>query len=156
MVLSAAALSGCASIVGKSEYPVSINSIPAGANFVVTNKAGQKVHSGITPSSVTLKSSAGHFKGESHTIEVSKEGYSTKTYTLTSGVSGWYWGNILLGGIVGLLIVDPATGAMYKLPDHVEVPIEAKTASVNGASALTIATIDSLTEAQIAHLQKVQ
>jgi hypothetical protein len=30
-------------------------------------------------------------------------------------LNGWYAGNILIGGIVGLLIVDPATGAMYKL-----------------------------------------
>ncbi len=30
-------------------------------------------------------------------------------------LNGWYWGNILLGGIIEMLIVDSATGAMYKL-----------------------------------------
>ncbi len=30
-------------------------------------------------------------------------------------VNGWYFGNILLGGVLGMLIIDPATGAMYKL-----------------------------------------
>lgn len=30
-------------------------------------------------------------------------------------IDGWYFGNILLGGLFGMLIVDPATGAMYKL-----------------------------------------
>ena len=32
-----------------------------------------------------------------------------------SKVEGWYWGNILFGGLIGMIIVDPATGAMYKL-----------------------------------------
>lgn len=31
-------------------------------------------------------------------------------------MDGWYWGNILFGGLIGMLAVDPATGAMYKLP----------------------------------------
>lgn len=30
-------------------------------------------------------------------------------------MNGWYVGNILFGGVLGLLIIDPATGAMYSL-----------------------------------------
>lgn len=30
-------------------------------------------------------------------------------------MNGWYIGNLLFGGIIGLLIVDPATGAMWTL-----------------------------------------
>jgi len=30
-------------------------------------------------------------------------------------VDGWYFGNVLFGGLIGILIVDPATGAMYTL-----------------------------------------
>ncbi|MBK9107742.1 MAG: hypothetical protein IPM92_05015 [Saprospiraceae bacterium] len=30
-------------------------------------------------------------------------------------IIGWYWGNILFGGLLGILIIDPITGAMYKL-----------------------------------------
>ncbi len=88
--LSVAMLSGCSSIVSKSNYSVDINSSPNGANFIVTNRSGQKVHSGVTPSSVDLKSSSGYFKGETYTILLNKEGYSTKTYTLTSSLDGWY------------------------------------------------------------------
>lgn len=156
VVLSVAILSSCASIIGKSEYSVAINSNPDGAKFLVTNRSGQKVHSGVTPASVTLKSSAGYFKGETYTIELNKEGYSPKTYTLTSGVDGWYWGNILLGGLIGMLIVDPATGAMYDLPDRVDVSIDPQSASINATKDLTIATIDSLTKEQISRLKRIQ
>lgn len=30
-------------------------------------------------------------------------------------LNGWYFGNLLLGGVIGMLIVDPATGSMWKL-----------------------------------------
>lgn len=29
-------------------------------------------------------------------------------------MDGWYLGNILIGGLIGMLIVDPASGAMYR------------------------------------------
>ena len=34
--------------------------------------------------------------------------------TLTRGTSGWIWGNIVFGGIVGLA-VDAISGSLYKL-----------------------------------------
>lgn len=42
-------------------------------------------------------------------------GYEEKIIPLECTLNGWYAGNIFLGGIIGFLIVDPATGAMYKL-----------------------------------------
>lgn len=153
--LSAVVFSGCASIVSKSEYAVAINSNPDAARFSITNRAGQKIHSGVTPASINLKSSSGYFKGETYTIELEKEGYSPKTYTLTSSVNGWYFGNILFGGLIGMLIVDPATGAMYKLPERVDVPFDQKLAFTNPGN-LTIATIDSLSQEQVARLQRIQ
>ncbi|WP_174263189.1 CsgG/HfaB family protein [Citrifermentans bemidjiense] len=38
-------------------------------------------------------------------------------------MNGWYWGNIVFGGVIGLLIVDPATGAMWKMDDTLMVPL---------------------------------
>ncbi|WP_137805534.1 hypothetical protein [Pseudomonas sp. G(2018)] len=108
--------SGCASIVGDSKYPVNVSSTPSGANFTVQNKDGVVVHSGSTPNSVTLPSGRGYFKGETYTITFKKEGYADTTAKLDTSMSGWYWGNILFGGLIGMLVVDPMTGAMYKLP----------------------------------------
>jgi hypothetical protein len=144
-------LCGCSSIVSKSEYPVAINSSPDQATFIIKNRAGQEIHSGITPQTVTLKSSAGFFKGESYSIALNKEGYSEKQFTLTSTVDGWYFGNILFGGLVGMLIVDPATGAMYKLPPSVDVNFDEAPLAAN-TDELIIGTLDSLTEEQKARL----
>lgn len=156
IALSTVILSSCSSIISKSEYSVAIDSSPDGANFVVTNQTGQKIHSGVTPSSVTLKSSSGYFKGETYTIVLNKDGYATKTFTLRSSVDGWYWGNILFGGLIGMLIVDPATGAMYNLPNRVDVSIDPEVASTDANKNITIATIESLTEEQISRLKKIQ
>lgn len=76
------------------------------------------VHSGTTPATVTLKSGAGYIDGAEYTIAFKKDGYETRQITLYSSLSGWHWENILFGGVIGLLIVDPLTGAMYKLPEE--------------------------------------
>ena len=152
--LSFVMVTGCSSIVSKSEYSVAVNSAPDGANFTITDRAGQKVHSGITPSSITLKSSAGYFKGETFTIALNKEGFAQKTYTLNSSVDGWYWGNILFGGLIGMLIVDPATGAMYNLPDRVDISLDRSSASAN-KNTLNVVSINSLSPEQLEQLVKL-
>jgi len=53
------ALSGSSSIVSKSEYAVAFASVPEAATFTITDAEGQQVHAGVTPATVTLKSSAG-------------------------------------------------------------------------------------------------
>lgn len=156
IVVVALMLSACSSIVSSSQYAVTINSHPDGAKFVVTNRMGIKVHSGVTPASVTLKASSGYFEGERYTVTFKKEGYSKKSFTLTSSVDGWYWGNILFGGIIGLLIVDPATGAMYNLPDRVDISMDEQNASRSPAKDLTVTTIDSLSDEQLARLVLIQ
>lgn len=50
-----------------------------------------------------------------------------------------------------MLIVDPATGAMYKLPEFVSADMGKPVASAN-ESALTVALIESLSESQRASL----
>lgn len=154
LALSSILLTGCASIVSESSYPVTVSSTPDNAQFVITNRAGQQIHKGITPATVTLKASAGYFKGETYTLVFNKEGLPTKIFTLTSSVDGWYFGNILLGGLIGMLIVDPATGAMYKLPKTVDVTLS-EAVSSSHLSSLTVASVDSLTDKQREQLVKL-
>lgn len=145
-------LSGCSSIVSKSDYAVAIASNPEAANFTVVNRSGVVVHSGVTPTTVTLKSSSGYFKGETYTITFNKEGYPDKVYTMKSGIDGWYFGNILIGGLVGILIVDPLTGAMYSLPERVDVSLDANSTE---KEQLTVASISSLTDDQKSKLVRI-
>lgn len=109
-------VTGCSSIVSESTYPVSVLSSPAGASYEITNESGLVVSSGVTPGQVTLKAGAGYFDGELYRISYKKEGYQDQVTLVDSELDGWYWGNIVFGGLIGMLIVDPATGAMYKLP----------------------------------------
>ena len=105
----------------------------------------------MTPATVTLDSSAGYFKGEAYTITFSKEGYMNQTVTLNSSIDGWYWGNIVFGGLLGMLIVDPATGAMYNLPERVDASLDAS-ADARETGSLRIASVNDLTEAEKSRL----
>ena len=154
-ILTLGCLAGCSSIVSKSEYAVTVASTPSNANFTITNKAGDAVQSGMTPSTITLKSSSGYFAGESYTIKLTKEGYSPKTYTLKSSIDGWYFGNLLFGGLIGMIIIDPLTGAMYNLPARTDISLEPTTGSATSDKTFTIATIDSLTENQKSRLERI-
>lgn len=136
---------GCASIVSDSQYPVTIASNPAGASFEIVDRNGVMVHTGTTPGSVTLKSGAGYFKTASYTITYKKEGFADSVTTLTATMDGWYIGNLLFGGLIGMLIVDPATGAMYKLPESASAELAQQDQPAEG---LTVLEIDALTAEQ--------
>ncbi len=132
LVLSTALMSGCASMVSQTSWPVAVTSNPAGAAFTITNKKGEKVHTGITPSTVQLISRAGYFEGETYTLHFIRAGYSKagiqeKTATLSTSLNHWYWANLLWGPLapIGFLAVDPETGAMFKLPKFFTIDLSA-------------------------------
>jgi hypothetical protein len=43
----------------------------------------------------------------------------------------WYFGNILLGGVIGMLVVDPLTGAMYSLDEDYVVKMSQDNSPAN-------------------------
>ncbi len=57
-------------------------------------------------------------------VTVSMQGYRESTVSITKeGIEGWFWGNILCGGIIGI-IVDLTNGAMHKLgPEYIFVDL---------------------------------
>jgi hypothetical protein len=118
-LLSSALLmnTGCATIFGHSNYKVNINSNPSAANVTITDKKGVEVYKGTTPAMVELKSSAGYFSKAEYHLNFHLNGYDDKTITVTGKLNGWYVGNLLFGGVLGMLIIDPASGAMYKITD---------------------------------------
>ncbi|PPD36777.1 MAG: hypothetical protein CTY18_03045 [Methylomonas sp.] len=113
------AVTGCASIVSSNKNTVAVQSNPAGADFVVANDKGQPVALGTTPLTVTLLSSTSYFDSADYTVDFKKPGYKDGTVKIESGINSWYWGNVVFGALIGFLIVDPATGAMYELPASV-------------------------------------
>lgn len=148
-------LSNCATVFNRTTQPVKVNSQPAGLSFVVTDSEGTKLTSGVTPGEVRLGTSSGYFRGATYTFTFSKGGKTLGTRVLSSHVSGWYAGNILIGGLIGMIVVDPLTGAMYTLPNEVE--FSGQLAKVDHASAgsLAILTVDQLSADQRARLVRL-
>lgn len=105
----------CATIVSKSKYPLAINSNPNGAKVIITNKKGNEIFNGTTPATISLKAGAGFFTPAKYSLKFEMDGYDTKTIPVKMTFDGWYIGNLLFGGLIGILIVDPATGAMWRL-----------------------------------------
>jgi hypothetical protein len=114
---------GCASIVSHSTWPVNVTATPADAEVEIVNESGVVVHKAKAPFTVELKSGRDYFDGEKYTLKASAPGFTDGSLVLDSKVNGWYWGNFIFAGLIGFLIVDPMTGAMYTLPDtaHVEL-----------------------------------
>ena len=54
-------------------------------------------------------------KKEEYKVTFTKDGYAQKVVHISAELDGWYIGNILIGGWLGMLIVDPLSGAMYKI-----------------------------------------
>ena len=122
-------VTSCATIVSKSDYPVTVNSTPSGATVTIRKKSdGSLVSQGTTPHQATLKSGRGYFKSETYLLDFKKPGYPTRTTELAATMDGWYAGNILFGGLIGILIVDPMTGAMWKLNKNVDIDLASRTA----------------------------
>ena len=107
--------SSCATIFGHSTYPVSVNSTPSGATVNITDKKGKVVYNGSSPTIVNLKSSAGFFSKAEYQVKISSNGFAEQIIPVNYKLNGWYFGNILIGGLIGMLIIDPVTGVMWKL-----------------------------------------
>lgn len=122
---------GCASIVTDSTQNVRIDSRPDAAHVTVTDQSGRRVARGETPMSVALDKAAGYFDGQRYEVTLAKEGFDDKTVVLRARPNGWYIaGNLVFGGFIGWLVVDPWTGSMYTLsPGEVSADLRARSAA---------------------------
>lgn len=145
MLILAFVLTGCASIVGKNLFPLTINSNPDGATIVIEDENGKKMFNGTTPATVSLISGESYFHAKSYNITFSKSGYMEQHAVVKATLSGWYWGNIVFGGLIGMLIVDPITGNMWKLPPYVVGNLTQQQTFLNqNQSSLNIVTLDQV------------
>jgi PEGA domain len=117
-------LTACASIMHGTHQDVGITSAPTGAAVTIDS-----VQSGNTPVIAKLTRKANHI------VRVELAGYQPYDLTLTHSVSGWVWGNVAIGGLIGLG-VDAISGGMYKLtPEQLSATLATTThASVSKTS----------------------
>ena len=89
--LAGLCLSACATIIHGMRQEVGISSSPTGAEVWVDN-----VKMGETPVVAKLR------RKDTHTVKLLMPGYQAYETTITRSVSGWVWGNIAIGGLLGL------------------------------------------------------
>lgn len=110
---------GCALIIHGKRQPVNVTSSPAGAEVMVDG-----VSRGTCPTRLNLD------RKSSHTVRIQLEGYQPIEMKLERKMSGWIWGNVLFGGLVGVCI-DVSTGSMYRLtPEQLNATLATKEAAV--------------------------
>jgi len=154
MMASVFLFSSCASIISKSTYPLSINSNPSNAKVSITDKKNQEIYLGNTPANVKLKAGAGFFSKAEYQVKFSSPGYDERIVPITFGIDGWYFGNLFLGGFLGMLIIDPATGAMWKIEtEFLNETLSKSTASIDPE--MKIMNIDEIPENWETHLVRV-
>jgi hypothetical protein len=119
-IACSAVLTACASIVHGTSQNIGISSSPTSASVTVDNMA-----KGQTPFVAKLS------RKDNHVIHIAADGYEPADLTLTRSASGWVWGNLVFGGLIGLA-VDAMTGGLYKLsPEQLNATLAKQTASVS-------------------------
>jgi uncharacterized protein YceK len=98
-------LSSCATIMTGTSSPLSINSNVRDSKIYVDG-----VYSGNAPIMVNLKTK------RDHVIKIEAEGYEPYMTVIKNKASGWVWGNLFFGGVVGL-VIDFASGGLYVLEE---------------------------------------
>ncbi len=123
-------VAGCATIIHGTTQDVGISSTPTGAVVAVDNKP-----LGNTPVIAHLS------RKEHHIVTLKLDGYEPGEMTLTRSVSGWVWGNIVFGGLIGLA-VDAISGGLYKLtPEQLAANLQKKPVSLQKVDGLVYVAV---------------
>jgi hypothetical protein len=123
-------LSSCASIVNGPSQAVDFTSQPAGARIIIDGK-----DYGTTPNSVSLRRK-GRLPGEAgnkveYNVRIELAGYYPYDVKVKRDINGWFFGNIIFGGLIGI-IIDASNGSMYRLsPDQVVAQLNRSTAAAS-------------------------
>lgn len=93
-------LTGCASIVKGRYQEVSFQSMPDEVTVIIDGRT-----MGKTPLTTNLLKNSGQI------VVFEKDGYKPLTMSLEKRMSGWFWGNLVFGGVLGST-TDATTGAI--------------------------------------------
>lgn len=136
-VLALTLLTGCATLLGGGpKQNVSVKADQAKANFLIKDQTGTVVYEGKDPGILTLA------RKYTYTVEVSLDGYAKQTVTISQGINGWFWGNICIGGFIGMG-VDFITGSMWDLqPSNLNIKMKTAMAETANGFVVTFVTRD--------------
>ena len=112
-----ALLPACATVVEGTSDTVTLSTTPAGATCTVDRNGERVAAVSATPGSVRLSKSR-------HDLNVTctKDGHQPASTTASSRFTGATFGNVLVGGVVGV-VVDAASGANNRYPADVRLDL---------------------------------
>ena len=117
-IILIALFTSCASIVHGPTQAIDFTSQPHGATITIDGK-----EYGQTPKAVELRRK-GRLRGEivtktEYAVKIEMDGFYPYEVKIKREMDGWFLGNIIFGGLIGI-IIDASNGSMYKLtPDQV-------------------------------------
>lgn len=114
-MLALASLAACASVVDGTTQNITVKTDPAGASCELLRENLTVAVVNPTPGTVNVSKDA-----DDITIVCDKEDFQTAKTTITSKFTGATFGNIILGGGIGIL-VDAASGANNRYPENVDM-----------------------------------
>jgi len=149
---------GCASIFHGGNREIKINTEPAGAKATISKPAGEVVTVQTTPCTVSLNPRKKYFQGQSYQLKLELDGYKTAEIELRPSISGWYFANIIIGGAIGMVAVDPATGAMWNIePSKIEQKLTSNQAAlIKNRDGFVVVLASSLTENERAGMVRIK
>ena len=110
--LFAGMMSSCATIISGGGQRIPI----------ITNPAGAKVTVGgitqMTPCTILLARNKG-----AQQVIIEKLGYAPVTVTLKKTINGWVFGNIVFGGLIGLVIDIGSGNASAFTPKEIDISL---------------------------------
>ena len=109
--------SGCATLTKGGSQTVTVDTDPSGATCALTRDAKHVAIINPTPGSVPVEKAQGTIA-----IACNRQGYLEAAGTLASEFQAMTFGNILFGGVIGI-VVDAASGAMHEYPATVTITL---------------------------------
>ena len=104
---------GCATVISGDETDTQISTDPVGAECELTGDDYHEVV--VAPANVELDSDAAPVL-----VVCRKEGYRESQQEIDTSMDGSIFGNLILGGVIGV-VVDAAAGSGMKYPDAVDL-----------------------------------
>jgi hypothetical protein len=110
-------LGGCASVISETSQTLTLDTIPSGADCSLAKKGLVIGRVNPTPGAVYVQRTR-----DDITVECKKDGYQTGTFINRSGLEAATIGNVILGGLVGV-VVDAASGANNKYDEKMRITL---------------------------------
>lgn len=130
LLLITTSLTSCATIMHGTRQSIGIASNPTNATVYVDQS-----YMGSTPIIVEMS------RKDNHIVRIELAGYQPYEAVFSRQLSGWVFGNVVFGGIIGLA-VDAISGGIYRLtPEQVEAELRVNNMACADESEETFFTI---------------